>query len=242
MIHSGGTHFVHGIFDASGSFLQECLRQKSSNKSPANRILEMKPLRATVLMSDFHSTAGALPRIAEDVVPQPAGSPAAEEVVGLFDRYRERLARYLLSFGLCMADCEEIIQDVFLLLFEHLRKGKPRDNLRGWVFRVAHNLALKRRQQARRTSELVGQIDGWNDLAVDPSPSPEDQASNRQRSARVRAVVQALPEQDRRCLVLRAEGLSYREIASVLDMSLGAVSVSLARSLGRIARGTAVNV
>jgi RNA polymerase sigma-70 factor (ECF subfamily) len=51
-------------------------------------------------------------------------------------------------------------------------------------------------------------------------------------------VAKALPEQDRRCLFLRAEGLRYREIAGILDMSLGAVSLSLTRSLARIARST----
>jgi RNA polymerase sigma-70 factor (ECF subfamily) len=50
------------------------------------------------------------------------------------------------------------------------------------------------------------------------------------------AVVEALPDLDRRCLVLRAEGLRYREIAGVLDISLGAVSLSLGRSMARIAR------
>jgi RNA polymerase sigma-70 factor (ECF subfamily) len=45
-----------------------------------------------------------------------------------------------------------------------------------------------------------------------------------------------LPEQDRCCLGLRAEGLRYREIAKVLGMSLGAVSVSLQRSLARLGR------
>jgi DNA-directed RNA polymerase specialized sigma24 family protein len=43
---------------------------------------------------------------------------------------------------------------------------------------------------------------------------------------------EALPEQDSRCLSLRAEGLRYSEIAGVLDMSLGAVSMSLARFAG----------
>jgi RNA polymerase sigma-70 factor (ECF subfamily) len=57
-----------------------------------------------------------------------------------------------------------------------------------------------------------------------------------QTQRRLLAVIQALPEQDRRCLFLRAEGLRYREIAGILDMSLGAVSLSLARSLARIAR------
>jgi RNA polymerase sigma-70 factor (ECF subfamily) len=73
-------------------------------------------------------------------------------------------------------------------------------------------------------------------LAIDPSPSPEDQLVNSQTQKRLLAVVQALPEQDRRCLSLRAEGLCYREIAETLDMSLGAVSLSLARSLARMAR------
>jgi DNA-directed RNA polymerase specialized sigma24 family protein len=44
-----------------------------------------------------------------------------------------------------------------------------------------------------------------------------------------------LPEQDRRCLFLRPEGLHYREIASILDVSLGGISISLARSLARVA-------
>jgi RNA polymerase sigma-70 factor (ECF subfamily) len=188
-------------------------------------------------MPDSDATAGAFPRLAGETAPQPAPLPAAEEVVSLFDLFRDRLARYLLSFGLPVADCEEVIQETFLLLFEHLRKGKPRDNLRGWLFRVAHNLALKRRHEARRTT---GPLE--SDLAVDPAPNPEDQASHRERSTRVRAVVQALAEPDRRCLVLRAEGLSYREIAGVLDISLATVSVSLARSLARIARATKVSV
>ena len=53
---------------------------------------------------------------------------------------------------------------------------------------------------------------------------------------RLRAVLRALPEPDQHCLRLRAEGLRYREIAEVLGMSLGAVSISLTRSLARLER------
>jgi RNA polymerase sigma-70 factor (ECF subfamily) len=52
---------------------------------------------------------------------------------------------------------------------------------------------------------------------------------------RLLAVVRALPERDRQCLFLRAEGLRYREIAEALGMSLGAVAASLSRSLGKLA-------
>jgi RNA polymerase sigma-70 factor, ECF subfamily len=166
------------------------------------------------------------------------GNPRAaleEEVVALFDQFRDRLLRYVLSFGLTIPDGEEVIQEVFLALFQHLQRGKSRDNLRGWLFRVAHNLALKGRYRNHHDLAALAEK-GSEDLALDQGPSPEDQVVSNQTQQRLLAVVQALPEQDRRCLFLRAEGLRYREIAGVLDVSLGAVSLSLARSLARIAR------
>jgi|HubBroStandDraft_5_1064220.scaffolds.fasta_scaffold119242_2 RNA polymerase sigma-70 factor (ECF subfamily) len=157
------------------------------------------------------------------------------EVVAFFDRFRVPLLRYLLGFGLAVPDGEEVLQEVFLSLFQHLRRGKPRENLPGWLFRVAHNLALKKCIQTRR--DLGARVEtGIEDVALDPSPNPEDQLVTTETRQRLLAVVRALPEQDRRCLVLRAEGLRYRELARILGMSLGAVSLSLARSLGRIAR------
>jgi RNA polymerase sigma-70 factor (ECF subfamily) len=156
-----------------------------------------------------------------------------QEVVALFDQFREPLMRYLSSVGLTFADGEEVVQEIFLALFQHLERGKPRDNLRGWLFRVAHNLALKRHYRTRRELEARA---GAKDLAVDPGPNPEDQMESNQTQRRLLAVVQALPLQDRKCLSLRAEGLRYREIAEVLGLSLGTVSLSLARSLARIAR------
>jgi RNA polymerase sigma-70 factor (ECF subfamily) len=166
-----------------------------------------------------------------------AFSRVQEEVVELFDQVRDQLLRYLSSFALALPDAEEIIQETFLALFQHLQRGKPRHNLRGWLFRVAHNLALKKRQRGRREFQ-----NGPDSSAaaqgslIDPAPNPEDQLATSQTQKRLMAVLNALPEQDRRCLCLRTEGLRYREIASVLDMSLGAVSLSLERSLGRIAR------
>jgi len=161
---------------------------------------------------------------------EPRGSTLEDEIVRLFDLLREPLLRYLASLGLPMSDGEEIVQEVFLSLFQHLRRGGNRTNLRGWVFRVAHNLGLKRRSKTSRVSTVA-----WEWLR-DPAPGPEEQFFKSEITRRVRAVLRALPEQDRRCLMLRAEGLRYREIAGTLAMSLGAVSMSLARSLARVAR------
>ncbi len=164
-------------------------------------------------------------------------SPLVEAVVSLFDQLRDRLLRYVISFGLPVQDGEDIVQEVFLALFRHLQQGRSRNNLRAWTFRVAHNQALKRRNLQRIGGQQLLEDDvPLANLVPDTNPSPEDQAASEQRRQRFLAVVNALPEQDRRCLILRAEGLRYREIAEVLGISLGAVALSLERSLTRLGR------
>ena len=172
----------------------------------------------------------------EAVSPKP--TPLEEEVVALFDQMRDRLLRYLLSTGVSIQDGEEIVQEVFLALYQHLQRGKSRRNLRAWVFQVAHNLSVKHYVARRRDRQNL--LDSGEALAqsllVDRTPNPEDQLAGTQRHARLQSILGALPEQDRQCLSLRAEGLTYREIGRVLDMSLGAVALSLGRSLARFAR------
>ena len=154
----------------------------------------------------------------------------AGEVTDLFEQLRNPLFRYLLSLGLSVQDGEEVIQEVFLALFQHLKSGKPRDNLRGWIFRVGHNQALKlRRRHGMRAAPPQG-------VPVDGGPDPEQQALRNQSQRRLAAVMRALPEQDRACLALRAEGIRYREIAEILGVSLGTVAFSLERSLAKFSR------
>ncbi|HLH03803.1 MAG TPA: sigma-70 family RNA polymerase sigma factor [Bryobacteraceae bacterium] len=165
-------------------------------------------------------------------------SSVEQQVVALFDELRACLLRYLLSFSLSVLDSEDLLQETFLALFDHLRRDKPQHNLRAWLFRVAHNLAL-RHQRSQRNAKVVSDVSLLTERAlVCPRPNPEDQYHAAQVSERVLGVVAALPEQTRCCLHLRAEGLRYREIAEVLDISLGSVAARLEEALGRIARAT----
>jgi RNA polymerase sigma-70 factor (ECF subfamily) len=171
-----------------------------------------------------------------------AAAPAARpseiecEVMRLFDQFRDPLLRYALSFGISVHDAEEVTQEVFLSLFRHLQLGRSRRNLRGWIFRVTHNLALRQRYANQGSRERMEQGGAIAEQQLDPSPDPEEHVSSAQRRKRLLAVVQALPEADRNCLRLRGEGLRYREIAAVLGISLGAVSISLTRSIARLIR------
>jgi RNA polymerase sigma-70 factor, ECF subfamily len=164
-------------------------------------------------------------------------SEIEREVLSLFDQFRDPLLRYALSFGIQMHDAEEIVQETFLSLFRHLQLARSKKNLTGWIFRVAHNLALKDRYAKRRTGALLVYDGTMAERQIDPLPDPEQLASFAQRRVRLLALIDALAEADQRCLILRAEGLCYREIASVLGISLGSVSMSLTRTLARLARG-----
>jgi RNA polymerase sigma-70 factor (ECF subfamily) len=154
------------------------------------------------------------------------------DVLRLFDECAGGLRRYVAAFGLTPAAAEDIVQEAFLSLFRHLRLGRPRENLRGWLYRVAHNLALKQRERGRRW--LSVEADMFAVRLADPTGNPEERLAEAQRRARLRAVARALPERDRRCLYLRAEGLNYRDIAEVLGVSLGSVAKSLARAFDRL--------
>jgi RNA polymerase sigma-70 factor (ECF subfamily) len=160
-------------------------------------------------------------------------SPLELEVVQFFEELRQPLLRYTVAIGLRVDDGEEIVQDVFLALFRHLKQGKPRTNLKGWVFRVGHNLALKRRLRNLRRNRIECAA-GAAAEQTDPNLDPEEKLAEVQRRRRLLTLMETLPEVDRCCLYLRAEGLRYREIAEVLGISLGGVSLALARSLARL--------
>jgi RNA polymerase sigma-70 factor, ECF subfamily len=165
-----------------------------------------------------------------------APSTLEDEVVELFNGLGIRLSRYVQSFGIPVHDTEEIVQEVFLSLFQHLRMGRSRSNLRGWLFRVAHNLALKKYHSNERLKRFVELDEEIANRRIDVAPSPEERMETSERQERLRAVLHALPEQDQRCLYLRAEGFRYREIVKILGMSLGAISASIARSLARLGK------
>jgi RNA polymerase sigma-70 factor (ECF subfamily) len=139
------------------------------------------------------------------------------EVMNLFEECRNPLLRYVLWFGLPVHDAEEVTQEVFVSLFRRLQLQKFRQNMRGWIFRVAHNLTLKQREANQKSRETMAS--DWTIAA-----------------RRLLAVLYALPEEDQCCLRLRSGGLRYREIAAVVGISLGAVSISLTRSLARVVR------
>jgi RNA polymerase sigma-70 factor (ECF subfamily) len=226
LVHSRPRQFVHALFFEAADPITPPVRPIEHVES-LHRPTRMTPSHVNSIVDRF------LPR---SVATAPATAvPIEQTVLALFDRCAPSLQRYVASFGLGAEETEDIVQDVFLSLFRHLRLGRSRSNLKGWLFQVAHNRALKHRGRTRRRQAQAC----WGETAaaqcIDPAPNPETRLAERERRQRLTSVVRALPERDRRCLSLRAEGLRYRDIAAVLGVSLGAVAKSLTRAMARLA-------
>ncbi len=160
---------------------------------------------------------------------------AHDETLRLFDAHGARLRRYVKSCGLSGDAAEDVVQETFLSLFRHLCLGRPRDNLTAWLFQVGYRTAIRHRQREKKRTTLEDPLDPiLEDALPDGGNDPEASLFERERRQRLRNVVNALPERSRQCLLLRAEGLRYRDIAGVLKVSLGGVAKSIDLAIRRL--------
>jgi RNA polymerase sigma-70 factor (ECF subfamily) len=158
-----------------------------------------------------------------------------DDVLRLHSLLHRQLSRHVLSLGLNIGDADDLVQEAFIELFRHLLADRSRQNLPGWLFRVTHRMALKRRKQQRCNLVTADKVD-VNSYAT-TGCSPEEEAIFNESQRRLLTIFLALPETDRLCLQLRSEGMNYREISNVLNISLGSVHNSLARSFNRLKGG-----
>ena len=150
---------------------------------------------------------------------------ARQRLAEVFTELRAPICRYLLALGLDPAQAEEVLQETFLRLCQHLAADGREANLRGWVFRVAHNLARdEHRRRQRRPSQSFEEAPGNIEAHADPRATPEQQLIAQERQDQLVAALERLPTHQQQCLHLRAEGLRYREIAEVLGAGVSTVA------------------
>jgi RNA polymerase sigma-70 factor (ECF subfamily) len=141
----------------------------------------------------------------------------------LFEKYRGAAYQIAYRFLGRREDALDVVQDAFGKAFRALRTFRGGSGFKTWFFRVVTNRAL----DARR-SRGVRQA-GSLDAAVEPADrrpdsGPSRQAETQELKARLEAALEAVPETNRTAFVLFAVGeLSYREIAEVLNISIGTV-------------------
>jgi len=182
------------------------------------------------MMSRF--PGAAVERADSQRVREASAKPTCEEEVSrLFEEARDDVYRYLLTLGLYPPQAQEAAQEVFLKLYVELKKGGQIENVRAWIFRVAHNHGVRLRSR----EDLIRPFDPEVEIDFpDVKENPERSMLERERWTRFHEAVDNLSPQQRNCLYLRAEGFRYREIAEILEISDSSVSEFLRRAIGRL--------
>ena len=156
----------------------------------------------------------------------PAATPSVDppaEVLRLFGEHASSLYRFS-RFSLGSApEAEDVVQDTFLKLLQHLRAGGDRANLRAWLFEVAANACRDRLRWRVRWLPWQAELDRR-------TVEPASEAPNRHLAG---TAFRSLAPRDRLLLSLRAQGLSYRRIAAAAAIREGSVGRLLARAVGR---------
>jgi RNA polymerase sigma-70 factor (ECF subfamily) len=159
-----------------------------------------------------------------------------ERITQLYVALHEPVYRYLLCLSVRPAEAEEIVQETFLRLYRHVHGGGPENNLRGWIFRVAHNMSINLFKSDKHFVSSTPEDLAGLDAIADPRCGPEELLLRREKMARIHAGISALSEQQKQCLYLRAEGFRYREIAEILEVTISTVVESLRRAIKKLAK------
>ncbi len=155
-------------------------------------------------------------------------------VLEYYDRENIAIQRYVVFLGISRDTAQEIAQESFLKLHQHLLRDGDRTNLRAWLYRVAHNLArnIQTTSHAGRTVTLPEATELGK---LQTGGAPVEQALlDEERIRQLRQAMEHLTPAQKEALMLRTQGLKYREIAEILNLSVSTVGEDIQRGLERL--------
>lgn len=163
------------------------------------------------------------------------GSERAFEV--LITLYQEPIYNFVFRLIDDPADAPDVTQDVFLKVFRNIRQFRGESSLKTWIYRIAVREASNLRRWFGRHSREEFSLDElgersfrWLDRLADPQQTQYERVLRRERRQAVETALAGVKECFRAAVVLRdIEGLSYEEIAEILQVSLGTVKSRILR-------------
>ena len=145
----------------------------------------------------------------------------------LYTAYARDVYRFSLYLSGDAALAQDLTSETFLRVWISEQAVQP-SSVKAWLFVIARNLYRHELRHIRRKLPL--------DETVAPTASAAGDAETREQLDRVCRSLAALPEVDRSAVLLRVEGVSYQEIAALLQISLAAAKVKVHRARLRLAR------
>ena len=150
-------------------------------------------------------------------------------------RHRKPLITYFWRMVHDQGLAEDLAQEVFLRVYEARERYQPGARFTTWLYRIATNLALNalrdRKGGDRRTERHDSEKESAEARVPDAQPNAEQLLIMTERGCAIRQAVESLPENQRTAVLLhKYQGVDYRQIATIMRVSEGAVKSLLFRA------------
>jgi RNA polymerase sigma-70 factor (ECF subfamily) len=162
------------------------------------------------------------------------GNGRSDRFSQLFDAYQPALRRLVGAYAASAADCDDLLQDIAVGIWQSLPGFRGDSSERTWIYRIAHNIAIRSTSKARTRSTREPLLAHAFD-APSHDASAEDALLVKEQRRALMNGIRGLPILDRQIVTLHLEGLSAVEIAEVTGVSQGAVATRLTRIRQRLA-------
>lgn len=160
----------------------------------------------------------------------------------LVDKYRRKLGRLLSRFIRDQAEVEDVVQEAFIKAYRALPNFRGESAFYTWLYRIGINTAknylvsMGRRPQTSNEIEVDDAENFEDGDELRTLDTPETELMTQEIAKTVQLAIDALPEDLKTAIVLREiEGLSYEEIATMMDCPIGTVRSRIFRARESIA-------
>jgi RNA polymerase sigma-70 factor (ECF subfamily) len=172
------------------------------------------------------------------------GEPGEDAEELLLKKYQRRIQRFFAKKGISEEEARDLTQETFLRVYRTGAQLDNRQQLEAWLLEVADNVrsnALRARTALKRTAVVVSLDEPdengapRREVASENEQGPEADAIAKEKIALLRQALGELPDQMRRCVLLRVhQDLKYKEIATTMNVSIDTVKTHLHNAKARL--------
>jgi RNA polymerase sigma-70 factor (ECF subfamily) len=152
----------------------------------------------------------------------------------LMERYQAKLFRYGKKFITGHDNIEDVVQDVFIKTYQHIKSFDTSKKFSSWIYRIAHNTYVNAVKKQSREPLYLFDFDLILGHTIVENPREREQEQEEIRLL-VEKGLDMLPSRYREIIVLYyMEELSYKEIADILQVPVGTVGIRLKRAKDKL--------
>jgi RNA polymerase sigma-70 factor (ECF subfamily) len=153
----------------------------------------------------------------------------------LYGRYSTRVYQFAFRLLKSAGDAENIVQDVFLSLYENRHRVEKCSSVKYYIFTITYNASISQLRKRVRENRFIEYLAAIQSVS---EPSPEQIVEYSELTGRLNELIDSLPDRQREIYLLhRNKGFKYKEIATRMHISVNTVENQMSSAIRKIRLG-----